>query len=423
MFDVEDFLAAPRTLGAPLGRRPFKLLTNVLCRKHHRFLPPNIPELVIPADQEARRLMWEMFEDVEAVGGDTALRALRAVIEQPYVRSASPPLPTGGRDYAFAAAVDIPGSAPLVPFVNVRVVREPVSRGSVLDGIRCRIYDGDAREAIRTELASAYRESESRKSLLQNRERALWLRGKGAVGTPPRWDVELEAIASTYGFRMDIVGAPDDNIRGAATAVRGRSPSFAVIWDHDGRATECVGRLGLTPGDVECEFVYGDWDHAVSEYQALLARRRGTPRPVRSDPKTVIAAVDEAQGHPDLIILDAARRSAERSVFRRPSDVRTALETLAQVIADGAIRASGGLAGALAAGPFRYAAGVSETAHTRFRSSYERRYDGGTVLLAPHLKLGAGSAEFCLRIYWYVDVSRGRVVVGHIGEHLPDAGS
>ena len=42
-------------------------------------------------------------------------------------------------------------------------------------------------------------------------------------------------------------------------------------------------------------------------------------------------------------------------------------------------------------------------------------------MLGPHLKLGAGSPEFCLRIYWYVDTTEANV--GHIGAHLPDAGS
>ena len=63
----------------------------------HRFLPPNVPELVIPSDHEARELITEMLRDVEAVGGETALRSLRAAVERPNVRVAGAPLAAGGR--------------------------------------------------------------------------------------------------------------------------------------------------------------------------------------------------------------------------------------------------------------------------------------------------------------------------------------
>ncbi|HEY3546287.1 MAG TPA: hypothetical protein VGK17_09360 [Propionicimonas sp.] len=55
------------------------------------------------------------------------------------------------------------------------------------------------------------------------------------------------------------------------------------------------------------------------------------------------------------------------------------------------------------------------------RSAYRRRYDGNVVVMEPHLKVDqATSPDQCLRIYWYVDEDSRKLVIGHIGRHLPD---
>jgi hypothetical protein len=57
----------------------------------------------------------------------------------------------------------------------------------------------------------------------------------------------------------------------------------------------------------------------------------------------------------------------------------------------------------------------------RTRAAYQRRYAGETVTMQPHLKVDqASSPDQCLRVYWYVDEQRKRLVVGHVGRHLPD---
>ncbi len=42
-------------------------------------------------------------------------------------------------------------------------------------------------------------------------------------------------------------------------------------------------------------------------------------------------------------------------------------------------------------------------------------------MLGPHIVLGIGSPDTCARIYLYLDKERHRVVVGHVGRHLPDS--
>lgn len=57
----------------------------------------------------------------------------------------------------------------------------------------------------------------------------------------------------------------------------------------------------------------------------------------------------------------------------------------------------------------------------RTKAQYQRIYDGATVTIEPHLKVDqASSPDQCLRIYWYVDDQEKRLVIGHVGRHLPD---
>jgi hypothetical protein len=41
-------------------------------------------------------------------------------------------------------------------------------------------------------------------------------------------------------------------------------------------------------------------------------------------------------------------------------------------------------------------------------------------MLGPHLLLGKGSPDTCLRIYFYIDEELRAFVVGHVGRHLGD---
>jgi hypothetical protein len=419
VFHLEHLLESPVPLGGALGRRPYKALRNVLTRKPHRFLPPNVTELRIPADRASTELMDEVFTDVEAVAGDDGLRALRATIERPAIRAAGRPLERDGRDYSFCSAITVDGKMPWrVVILAVRVVGNENERQ--LDSIHCKLVDPSKRGELRHDLTAIYREAEGRRQLiLPDRVGAVWLRGNRAEDAPADWAAHAEGMAATYGIRLDVLVEPDVDPAQAQTRITLVKPAFAVVWDHDGRGRGLAARVQL-PSLVE--HLDGGWAEASLKADQAFARYCNVSLPQRAMPRDVAEAVRQARAHPDVIILPAARRSANSSVFRRPLDARTALEAVVDAVAAGGVTGPGGLERALTGAPFRYASGVSATAHNQYRASYEREYNGRTVLLAPHLKLGAGSPEFCLRIYWYVDAEEGKVVVGHIGEHLPDAG-
>lgn len=421
MFALEDLLAAPVPLGQPLGRRPHKLLTNILTRKPHRFIPPNIPELRIPADGEARELIDVMLADIDASGGEDGLRALRAAIERPQVRAAGRGLGAGVRDYDIGAAV-AGADQERWRFVALSVrVRSEKGRTN-LEGIRCRLLSLEDTDALRHEFTSIYQGAEGRQKLVRpDRPSAIWLRGKGAQGLPTDWAGEVEGLAATFGFRLHVLREPDVGPADARAKIERIDPALVLLWDYDGRATELGARASLDSLGMTIERIEGDWDNAMLEASQMLARHRNIAPPKIARPRTVADAVSQARTHPNVEILPAARRSAGASPFRRPLDVVIALNDVVTAVETQAFSAPGGLPRALEASSFRYASGVSATA--RQSGEYDRTYEGRTVILGPHLKLGAGSPEHCLRIYWYVDEAKQKVVIGHIGEHLPDAGS
>ncbi len=77
------------------------------------------------------------------------------------------------------------------------------------------------------------------------------------------------------------------------------------------------------------------------------------------------------------------------------------------------------------AGEARYASDSSPTTLGKYRIKYERTYvtngRAQTILLRPHMSFGSGRAHSSVKIYWYVDETNRRFVVGQIGEHLPIA--
>jgi hypothetical protein len=124
-----------------------------------------------------------------------------------------------------------------------------------------------------------------------------------------------------------------------------------------------------------------------------------------------------------LVFLPEALKSAEESPYRHPDRAFEALQAIAaagRAWRDGELP-RGGFGAFFTARAQDYASGSSQTTRQKWQREYERSYQGRKVLLGPHLRLGVGSPETCLRIYWYLDKEQRRIVVGHIGRHLTTA--
>jgi hypothetical protein len=126
----------------------------------------------------------------------------------------------------------------------------------------------------------------------------------------------------------------------------------------------------------------------------------------------------------NLEFVPRAHASARESPFERPDLVLAALVRLDRLV--GRWR-SGTLDGQLAeiarGGGLNWAGGVSVTAQQQYAKEYTIEIDGRPQLLGPHIRFGKGPPSRHCRVYLWVDGQKKRVVVGHVGKHLPDASS
>jgi len=157
---------------------------------------------------------------------------------------------------------------------------------------------------------------------------------------------------------------------------------------------------------------------AENAYLQLATRPVDEPT-AAGEVRTLTEAVRLAKSRlPHLVILPEAERSARDWHYDRADLVWADFLRLEAVAADWAADA---LQGDFAAEARRrgldWARDISEDAQQKFASEYQRRYDGRTILLGPHIRR---AGRQLLRIYCYLDAPHRRVVVGHVGGHLGD---
>jgi hypothetical protein len=140
--------------------------------------------------------------------------------------------------------------------------------------------------------------------------------------------------------------------------------------------------------------------------------------------EAVLAA--ERQGK-NLVILDTAKSAAKDSRFQRPYDIFKALSDLDEIVdAWGKNREKSGSGGDLLqhlrdrGWGKRSSMHISETTRGRFRSSYEFDYRGRKQMFEPHITIGSGDPNSCASIHFIFDQEQLKMVVGHVGKHLPN---
>lgn len=122
---------------------------------------------------------------------------------------------------------------------------------------------------------------------------------------------------------------------------------------------------------------------------------------------------------PEIVLLDSAKRSARKCVFRRPEEVAT---LLAKFIDYRRLMMQYGDVEARKVFGSRYAAHESVTTrHNKIaRNARTFRYEKTSIFMEQHIKIGVKDSEAeTLRIYFaWCSVSR-RIIIGHCGAHLP----
>lgn len=204
--------------------------------------------------------------------------------------------------------------------------------------------------------------------------------------------------------------------------------AFAADYDKAQARLEEL-QLALLDAQIEIETVRSERDEARVSLGDLISRfQRGADVVVeRPEQDRKLDSVGEAvrvamQRTSSIVFLPEALESAEESRFPDPPRV---LDDL--LFIDGVATEWG--QGGLPHGPHQalkercsaFRPGISPTAANKYRSDYVRYYEDHEILLGPHISRGKGALTEILRIYFYFDTERQRIVVGHVGRKLRDA--
>jgi hypothetical protein len=222
---------------------------------------------------------------------------------------------------------------------------------------------------------------------------------------------------------------------GTTDGVVDRAAWLALCADHDRQQQNlAVLESELFEARLEIDVLRGERDsavaHAASLDRALTLTSARTPPeapegetgPEDAAPESVLEAVRIAQARcAHLVFLDEAFTSAAASVYDDPERVLANLLLIEQVGADWR-------SGELPNGPdeaFKQrCSGYHAELHREqlpMLELYRRVFEGREVTLGPHIARGHGPGRSVLRIYWYVDTERKRIVIGHVGGLLRGA--
>lgn len=143
---------------------------------------------------------------------------------------------------------------------------------------------------------------------------------------------------------------------------------------------------------------------------------------------SVADAVQAAAGRcKNVEILDTATSAAEASPFQRPYDIFRALTDLDEIVdAWSRNREEKGSGGDLLqhlrdrGWGKRSSMHISDTTRGKLRSHYEFDYQDRKQLFEPHITIGAGDPNSCASIHFIFDQERLKMIVGHVGKHLPN---
>lgn len=140
--------------------------------------------------------------------------------------------------------------------------------------------------------------------------------------------------------------------------------------------------------------------------------------------EAVLAAEKQCK---NLVILGTAKSAAKDSPFQRPYDIFKALSDLGEIVdAWSTNREKSGSGGDLLqhlrdrGWGKRSSMHISDTTRGKFRSHYEFDYQDRKQMFEPHITIGSGDASSCASIHFIFDQEQLKMVVGHVGKHLPN---
>lgn len=432
MFHLADVLAQERgTLPAPQAGWTVDAALQRVRNRKVPVMPETAPAFHLPRRDEDLESLAAQLHAVEAEFGATGVEAVVACVDAPVVATASSPDADGQRRFSLVSVLaPANGQRTLVAGIFAAGLTRRRGKPMVLRACQVAAVGADVEDDVRALLERAYSRSDQPHRLIsaRGRDRAPRLGWYGLPrderNLPAEWVSRLAAAAAVEGYELFLPVNPHDDARRAVHEITDVSPEVVAVW-HAHAPAMGIWELSTTPRVPILDIVADDADAAMESLRDQLAAYPVVVRPDESGPEDVAAALKQARnGCQNVVILDQASRSAAASPFERPQQVLDGLLAIDAVAgrygAEGL--GAGGFEAAFAAEGQNYAGGISQTARTQYRSYYEITYEGATVMMGPHLRFGSSwSPAYCARVYWHLDTQRRKLIIGHIGKHLPGA--
>jgi len=415
-------LAKPAPWVAP-STEPAQALAR---RVRHRKLatqPADAPTLRLPDLKHLDLLV----QAVERVGGYAPLAAtlIGACLESPVLAYASPKLADGSHTWRRLAMLPDVGQAALLV-----VSGTPGRKGVRLSHAEMRVVELSDANGVRGMIEEVYIHGDRPHRDVRDRgratpPRAVWL-GLPSTGSSREFELRAAAIAAVDGYVLEFIGAVQSHTRNALARTADKAPELVLVWqphvppgDFAGRVSSVVSAARVVvvddPAPAEALEQVRVWTTLCSVKQI-----EGTPpdQPGTMHETAVTARAECAH----LEITDQAVKRARESPYEDPAAVLDALRQLDQIADDYADDRLGGGGFEEACGNrgLLYSKDISARARRDHRSDYVVRWDAQDRLMGPHLRFGGSwNPRYCARVYWWLDTPARRIIVGHIGVHLP----
>lgn len=191
----------------------------------------------------------------------------------------------------------------------------------------------------------------------------------------------------------------------------------------------------LDEAKTQIEELEAEVANLKANQQVFFATGSGAPDELdeiaKAEDETFSSVLEAAQAAAErcknLELLDTAMSAAADSPFQRPYDVFKALTDLHDIVnVWDQNRKEKGNGGDLLqhlrdrGWGKRSSMHISDTTRGKLRNYYEFEYQGKKQLFEPHITIGSGDPNSCASIHFIFDQQRLKMIVGHIGNHLPN---